>query len=110
MRSNICKNGGQLGNVRNSEAVSAKAKVSVGFVSGAALKAHCRLSVAEKELDERKRVFTGASFVENPASEEERMSDRGTRAETVRRELFETGEDGGVFSGLATTTFCLEEV
>lgn len=79
-------------------------------VGGAAKTAVCGVSIAVLVLVVRAFVDFVVSFVENPDSEEARRSARGTRAAAERRDDFDTGEDGGVFSGLATTTFCLEEV
>lgn len=44
------------------------------------------------------------------ASESALSSAKGTRDPFVRRVDFEEGDDGGVFSGLATTTLCFDVV
>lgn len=50
------------------------------------------------------------SVIDLDDSERDFNSAKGTRAAFERRVDFEEGEDGGVFSGLATTTLCFDVV
>jgi hypothetical protein len=74
------------------------------------MEAGCRYPDDVDAISDLKDSTTMASFNDFSTPLEEVRSVKGTRVEMPFRERLAIGDDGGVFSGLATTTFCLEVV